>query len=140
MGGARGGPRAAVQILTSRAGSAGGPKPGRDRCYGELGRASSKASVGRFLLLIGAQPENAGIYSRQTFDFCGFLTYCWLNIPREGLTMPRVNGWIPILGVVAAALAVSVFPWAPSPVIHLTLILLALLIGAVFQGVAIPAA
>jgi len=54
--------------------------------------------------------------------------------------MPRVNGWIPILGVVAAALAVSVFPWAPSPVIHLTLILLALLIGAVFQGFAIPAA
>jgi len=54
--------------------------------------------------------------------------------------MPKLNGWIPILGVVAAALAVSVFPWAPSPVIHLILILLALLIGAIFQGVAIPAA
>jgi len=54
--------------------------------------------------------------------------------------MPKVNVWIPILGVVAASLAVSVFPWAPSPVIHLALILLAVLVGAIFQGVAIPAA
>ena len=32
--------RAAVQLLTSPGGSAAGPKPGRDRCYLELGRAT----------------------------------------------------------------------------------------------------
>jgi hypothetical protein len=32
-----------VKILIFRAGSAGGPKPGRDRCYLELGRGELQA-------------------------------------------------------------------------------------------------
>jgi hypothetical protein len=51
-----------------------------------------------------------------------------------------MSKWISFLGVLAAVLGLSVFPWTPFPVIHLVLILSAALIGAIFQAIAAPAA
>jgi len=74
-------PRAAVQVLTFRAGSAGGPKPGRAGFYLELGR--------RWIILhIPETAPHVSVCSLPPFDaeshFRDHLEEDW---------HPRVSGW-----------------------------------------------